>query len=407
MRVLLGFLALLCVAASAPPPVFQSSRGDIRWVTRFPSAGDGWINDIIRLRNGRTLAVGFVNRIDGDTPSDWRALAVELDGRGHVRRQSEYGEGGGIDAFWTAGQARDRSLMFAGFSSRIGAGGIDALVVHTDARGRQRGEISVGEAAYDRFTGMTPAGDGGWIMVGHSVLPETDNRRVLLVKVDAQGREVWRRMFTEGATSGGLYIAPSGDGAFILSGGATEGDNTDVLVMKVDADGRELWRRVVGAPVTSDVNHGLVVRSDGRIVVVGYTQSWGAVGNDIFAMTLSREGEVLSHSVIGGAGDDHAILARADQEGRIWVVGYTKSAGDGDWDVILAALDDGGAFAPGAAIISGAADDNGAAILPLPGGDLLVGGYSASFGSGHADAFLMRIARPDLSQPDPRFTVRD
>src|SRR5262249_22289837 len=153
-----------------------------------------------------------------------------------------------------------------------------------------------------------------------------------------------------------------------------------MLVMKIDNDGRELWRRAVGAPGTSDVNHGLVVRQDGRIVVFGYSQSWGAVDNDLLAVTLSPDGDEISHSVFGGAGDDRPILARIGADDRIWVVGYTKSAGAGDWDVIVAAVEADGKFAPGVALLSGPRDDNGAAILPLANGDLLVGGYSASLG---------------------------
>ena len=254
---------------------------------------------------------------------------------------------------------------------------------------------------------MAPTGNGGWMLVGHSVMPGTERRRVLVAKVDAQCHEIWRRIFIEAETAGGLYIARAPDGNFVLSGVVGESENSDILLMKIDSDGKEIWRHRVGAPGTSDVNHGLVVRADGRIVVFGYTHSWGAVDNDLLAVTLTPDGDLIRHSVFGGQGDDRPILARVGPDGQVWVVGYTKSAGPGsDWDIIVAALDDAGLFEPGVAIISGPLDDNGAAILPLQGGDLMIGGYSASLGGASADAFVMRIARPDLNRADPRFIRR-
>jgi hypothetical protein len=163
---------------------------------------------------------------------------------------------------------------------------------------------------------------------------------------------------------------------------------------------------VLGAPDSAEVNHGLVVRPDGRIVAPGDIAKAGAEEHDLLVVTLSAEGEPLQRSVFGGAQDDRAINARLDASGRIWVIGYTKSAGDGDWDAILTAVDEAGRFEPGVTILSGPSDDNGAAVLPLASGDLLVGGYSASVGDGGSDAFIMRISAPDPSAHDARFRLR-
>jgi uncharacterized delta-60 repeat protein len=403
LRSLFALLILAaCATSPAPPPL--ASTHDIRWFRTFASEGDDWINDFVTLRDGRILAVGFLNRVELE--SDWRALVVDLNADGAIRRQSEYGQGAGVDSFWNAAEAPDGTLAHVGFTTRIGAGGIDAYLVRTIRDGRFLSEHAFGEAQYDRFTDLAPVPGGGWIMVGHSVGPDGMNRRVFIVRANANGEEVWRRIFTERESSGALYIEPTSDDAYVVSGGASQGEDSDLLLLKIDADGNEVWRRVAGAPGSADVNHGLVVRPDGRIVAVGYTASWGAQSYDMFAMSFSPEGELLERSVFGGVEDDRPIGAKLDSNGQVWLVGYTRSAGAGDWDVIIAALDPSGRFLPGAAILSGLRDDNGAAILPLPGGDLLVGGYSTSLSDQREDAFVLRLARPDLSQPHPRFTRR-
>lgn len=403
LRSLLALFALVGCATSAAPPAPLSSTHDIRWFHSFASEGDDWINDFIALRGGRILAVGFLNRVELE--SDWRALAIELTASGVIERQTEYGAGSAVDAFWNAAQSPDGTLAHVGFTTRLGAGGIDAYLVRTTPDGALIGEHAFGEAHYDRFTDLAPVPGGGWIMAGHSVGPD-DNRRVFIMRANAQGEEVWQRILLERESSGALYIEPTPDGAYVISGGASQGDDSDLLLLKIDAEGNELWRRVAGAQESADVNHGLVVRPDGRIVAVGYTASWGAQSYDLFAMTFSPEGELIERSVFGGADDDRPIGARLDPNGDIWLVGYTRSAGSGDWDVIVAALDGDGRFRPGAAIITGPQDDNGTAVLPLPGGDLLVGGYSSSLSAQRQDGFVLRLARPDLSQPHPRFARR-
>lgn len=407
LRPLLLATALTACATTTQTPAHPfATNGDIRWMQTFSSAGDDWINDIVPLRNGNWLAVGFLNRADGSFNSDWRALAAEVDARGRVVRRSEYGEGSGADAFWAAAEDARGDIVQVGFTTRIGAGGIDALFLRTDARGAVLNETAHGEADYDRVTDLAAAPDGGWIMAGHSVEPGSPHRRVMVLKTNAEGREVWRRIFTERESSGALYIEPLPDGGYIVSGGSSLGADADLLLLKIDADGREIWRRRIGAEGTSDVNHGLVVRPDGRIVAVGYTASWGAESYDLFAVTVSPEGELLQRSVFGGAGDDRPILADLDRSGRVWLVGYTRSAGAGDWDVIIAGLDANGVFEPGAAILSTPQDDNGTAIAAMDSGDLLVAGYSTALGGGAQDAFLLRMRRPDLSAADPRFTRR-
>lgn len=402
-RHLLALVALCgCTTAAQEPSPFTSGA-EVRWVRTFASDGDDWINDFVELRDGRILTVGFLNRVRLE--SDWRALAVEMTARGAIVRQSEYGEGAGADAFWNAIEASDGSLAHVGFTTRIGAGDIDALLVRTSREGALIGETSYGETRYDRFTDLAPAPGGGWIMVGHSVGSD-EQRRVFIVRANTDGSEVWRRIIMERQSSGALYIEPTPDGAYVISGGAADGDDSDLLLIKINADGVELWRRVIGAEGTADVNHGLVVRPDGRIVAVGYTASWGAQSNDMFAVTVSPSGDVLQRSVFGGSNDDRAINAKLGDDGRVWIVGYSRSGGAGDWDAIVTALDTRGVFEPGAAILSASRDDNGAAILQLAGGDLLVGGYSDSLSERRQDAFIVRMAQPDLSRPHPSFTRR-
>jgi hypothetical protein len=399
-------LSLACLPArSAGPQPVESpllpSDGSTKvlWQRVFASAADDWINDIVAMRDGTFMAVGYLNR--QDPKSDWRALAVQLRDSGDIVAAREYGAGGGVDAFWSMREADDGKLAFSGFTSRIGGGGIDGWAIVTEKDGAIVKENAYGiGAGYDRFIGLAPAADGGYVFVGHAQpagMP--DVRYMLIVKTDASGIEQWRRVHSGPKSDPALYVEPSGDGGFIISGGYED----DLLVLKIDAQGNELWRKTIGTPGVVDNNHGLVVLPDRRIVVVGYTASWGARSNDMLAAVLSPAGELLKVETFGGADDDRAILARADDQGRVWIVGYTKSAGAGGWDIVVTRLGKEGSFEGGVTTLGTDKDDNGAAIRPLADGSLLIGGYSRSFGHGGEDAFIARISAPQWKRPHPDF----
>lgn len=404
MRFLVLALAGLCIAPGALAQQdlkIGHGEADVGTFVVPSSPGDDWINDIVELSDGGLLAVGFLNRVDGETPSDWRALAAKYAADGEVRWSREIGEGGGLDAFWTAREGSDGAVALAGFTSRIGPGGINAYAAVLSADGETLKENGYGTPGYDRITGLAPAAEG-FIAAGHA--EGLDGRDVMLLGLDPFGAERWRRIFEEGGSNGALYVEPAEDGNFIVTGGTSADGDADMLVMKVDSSGRELWRTLVGEKGTDDINHGLAVLENGRIVIAGYTRSWGAQDRDIVAASLSSDGKVLAVWRLGGAGDDRPTFARAGLNGEVWIVGRTSSAGAGGVDAVVARVMPDGALDKGVLLFGGITEDFGTAIRPLKNGDLLVAGYSMPNSTAHSDAFLVRLALPRLA-PHPSFSA--
>ncbi len=391
---------LLAATNAAPSPVeVRGGAGRIVWSNSYASAGEDWINDIVAMTDGGFLAVGFLNRVDGEAPSDWRALASKFGVDGAVSWTKEFGAGGAIDAFWTARERDDGKIVLGGLTTRIGPGGINAYVAVASANGETLKENGHGAAGYDRITSLAPTA-GGFIGAGHA--EGMDGRDVFLIGLDADGVESWRRVFAEKGSNGALYIEPAGDGDFIVSGGTSPEGMADALVMKVDARGNEIWRRTIGEPQTDDINHGLAVLADGRIALAGYTNSWGAGEHDLMLAVLSADGDILSIETIGGAGDERARLLKADEKGGLWIVGHTASAG-GDQEAILVRADANGRFEEGVAVFGGAGLDVASALLPVPGGDIFIGGYT-SRNDAPPDAYVMRLTDIKLTA-DPAFSV--
>ena len=404
IAVLAAILIAAPLATAGPLPLRVAGDPSVRveWGQVIGTAGDDWINDLVPLRNGNLLGVGFLNRSDGSFNSDWLAVSVELQPDGTIASQRRYGDQGGSDAFWSVVEAADGRRVFGGFTTRIGPGGINGYVLVSRPDGVIVKENGYGGSGYDRFTDLAPTGDG-YLFLGHSQAGGSDKRRVYLLKTDAAGLPLWERVHDATESWGALYIEPAPGGGFVVAGGTARGEDSDMFVMKVDGEGRELWRKRVGTPDWDEVNHGLVVRPDGRIVIVGYTHARGSEINDVVAATLSAEGEVERLERFGGGGDDRAILAKADSAGTIWIVGQTASAGAGGSDLLLTSLDASGAFTGIAVTLGGLADDNGTAVLPLGPDAVLVAGYSRNLAIGAQDAFIARLSRPATGPTNPAF----
>jgi uncharacterized delta-60 repeat protein len=385
--------AITAVAAAGEVRPFEASQGSILWQREFTSPGEDWINELTPLRDGRFLASGYLDRIDGEEASDWRALAVTFDADGNIAWQREHGAGGGIDAYWNGVEAADGRFALTGFTTRIGAGGIDACFSLLTREGWIVKENAYGGAKYDRTTDLAPAADGGFVLAGMTESFGAGKRDILLLKVNSSGIEQWRRIYGEPGNDAALYIESTTDNSFVIAGG-TEGADEDsqILVMKIDSEGRETWRRTIGERDKDDVNHGLALLPDGRIVVTGYSKSWDARDNDVLVALLSPAGEIERIDMIGGADDDRPITPKVDSNGHVWIVGYTKSAGAGGWDVLIVSYAPKSGFRNVFATFGGADDDNGTALQPLADGSVLVAGYSKNLSTPSPDAFVMRVS---------------
>jgi uncharacterized delta-60 repeat protein len=395
-------LGALASAIAAEGRITGPEPDSVLWLQEFSSPGEDWINELTPLADGSFLASGYLGRIDGESASDWRALAVRFETGGNILWQREHGAGGGVDAYWNGVERGDGRIALAGFTTRIGAGGIDAYFSMLTRDGWIVKENAYGGPKYDRATDLAPAADGSYVLAGMTESFGAGKRDLLLLKVDGNGIEQWRRIYGDSGNDAALYVESTSDGGFVIAGG-TEGANEDsqILVMKVDAEGRETWRRTIGAADKEDTNHGLALLPDGRIVVTGYSKSWDARDNDVLAAVLSAAGEIERIDMIGGADDDRPITPKTDSRGTVWIVGYTKSAGAGGWDVLVVSYDPRKGFGDVFATFGGGADDNGTAIQPLPDGSLLVAGYSKNLSTPSPDAFVMRVApfkNPKLPQ---------
>lgn len=101
------------------------------------------------------------------------------------------------------------------------------------------------------------------------------------------------KFYGEEGEQEGVDFVINPDGTIVMVGNTERpGVLSQIYVVKVDANGHELWNRKFGLPDKSDKVKDVELHPDGRIVIVGETEM--AVGNkDVFLGILSQDGLLL------------------------------------------------------------------------------------------------------------------
>lgn len=161
------------------------------------------------------------------------------------------------------------------------------------------------------------------------------------------GGSKWDGAFGVAVDSQGfVYITGDTESSGWLSGGydKTRGGNSDGFVMKFTSTGEHVWSTYIGGSGWDEA-YTVAVDNDGNVYVTGYTESAGWVSggydttfngeSDGFVVKLSSTGQHLWSTYLGGNDDDYGGSLTIDDAGNVYVTGTTESAGwvSGGYDV--------------------------------------------------------------------------
>ncbi len=152
-----------------------------------------------------------------------------------------------------------------------------------------------------------------------------------------------RAMAVATDVEGNVYIAGQTDSADWISGGydtVFKGGGGDGFVMKLSGSGTPLWSTYVGG-TGNDFCTGVAVDGSGNVFATGCTDSVGwtvggygtafnggnSLGGDSFAVKISKDGEHLWSTYVGGGAADYGYGIAVDRAGNAYVGGGTYSAG--------------------------------------------------------------------------------
>jgi len=238
--------------------------------------------------------------------------------------------------------------------------------------------------------------DGGYIVAGVSYSSENMDD-AYLIKTDGTGNSQWTKTYGGPSTDYGRSVQQTNDGGYIITGQKhSSGNYYDVYLIKTDESGSTAWSKTYGG---SDGDWGWSVQqtNDGGYIVAGFTESFGSGELDVYLIRTNENGDTLWTETYGGSGMEYSKSVDQTNDGGYIVAGYADLSGAEDYDVYLIKTDANG-NCQWTKTYGGTAWDKGFSVKQTSDGGYIVAGWTASYGSGSCDVYLIKTDENGNSQ---------
>jgi hypothetical protein len=282
----------------------------------------------------------------------------------------------------------------AGHTASFGAGSDDFWVLKLDGRGNVVWQKTYGGSYADWAHAIAPTFDGGYVVAGSTWSFGAGSGDFWVLKLDGRGNVVWQKTYGGSDIDYAHAIAPTFDGGYVVAGRTASfgaADSFDAWVLKLDGQGNVVWQKTYGGSYTDDA-WAIAPTFDGGYVVAGHTCSskWSSESCDAWVLKLDGSGNVVWQRTYGGTSWDYAQAIVPTFDGGYVVAGYTASFGAGADDAWVLKLDGSGNVV-WQKTYGGSYADWAYAIAPTSDGGYVVAGNTVSFGAGSSDAWVLKL----------------
>jgi predicted secreted protein len=232
----------------------------------------------------------------------------------------------------------------------------------------------------------------GAMLGGLSVIPSPFAEFVNQNRALAQGppKLKWSKTFGGTSDDAGCSVRQTSDGGYVVVGYTSSygAGGDDVWLIKTDSNGDEAWDRTFGE-TSDDMGVSFQQTSDGGYVIAGYTSSYGAGGDDVWVIKTDSDGNEAWDKTFGGTSDDNGVSVQQTSDGGYVIAGYTSSYGAGAGDVWLIKTDSNGNEAWDKTF-GGASEDAAWSVQKTSDSGYVIAGYTSSYGAGGDDVWLIK-----------------
>jgi hypothetical protein len=300
---------------------------------------------------------------------------------------------GGMDADFGWGdlfQTSDGGYAISGDTKSFGAGKKDFWLVKTDVAGNMQWNQTYGGPGREYHTAMCQTSDGGYALVGDTNSSGAGDWDFWLVKTDVAGNMLWNQTYGGPGRETEPGVCQTSDGGYAMAG-YTESfgaGGQDAWLVKTDASGNMEWNQTYGG-TGDDYTYSVVATSDGGYAIAGSTNSFGAGSNDFWLVKTDAVGNMQWNQTYGGVGFEVEMNMIQTLDGGYAMLGLTVSFGVGGGDFWLVKTDSLGNMVWNMTY-GGTGMDFGVHVLQTAEGGYAIIGYTNSFGAGANDFWLVK-----------------
>ena len=251
--------------------------------------------------------------------------------------QKTFGEENYYDECIAVEQTIDDGYILAGMTRYIDEGYRDIYLIKTDINGDMIWRKTYGGTNNDVAKSMQKTADGGYIITGWTISFGEGYEDVYLIKTDDNGNLLWSKTFGGASREKGYSVQQTVDGGYIITGytesfGAV---NEDVYLIKTDGNGDLMWSKTFGG-TGQDIGHSVKQTVDGGYIIAGIRN------NDVYIIKTDNQGDILWTRILGDGNSSSAFSIQQTIDYGYIIVGSTNSFGVGERDVYLIRMNENG-----------------------------------------------------------------
>ncbi len=267
--------------------------GTLDWSQLYGGTEDDIFNYAIPTMDSGYILVGYTNSSAAGAED---ILIIKTDSEGQEEWTNVFG-GPHRDEAKHVQQTVDGGYIVTGWSCSEETGILNVFLLKMDTDGQSEWTTAYDDddnVAIGNYIQQTS--DGGYIVVGDTWV---SNFEVFIMKTDSDGNIRWNNLYGAELFDLGNCIRETPDGGYIIAGSYSINNETDMdlWLLKIDADGEEVWSRIVTGN-RNERAESFDFTPDGGIIAAGYTESFGPGDNDIwlvrFGADISRTDEFIS-----------------------------------------------------------------------------------------------------------------
>ena len=311
--------------------VKATSSGAFDWYSVFGGENADRAYSVTETADGGFLVGGYTLSYGAGGIDGW---VIKTDASGTLVWEKTYG-GSADDVVHSVIQCSDGNYIFCGSTASQGAGMRDAWLVKADTNGNIIWEKTYGDAQENHGRRVIQVSDGGYAIAGG-----TTNRGgdldMWIIKTDSSGNLVWESSPGGSDDDFAWAIAEALDGGFIVTGRTVSfsAGGNDLWLVKTDNTCAVEWDEAYGG-VGNEYGRSVIVMPDSGYVLSGWTSTWGAGDLDIYLLRTDDAGTLIWDFFLGGTSLDAAEEVVRTADGGYVIFGYTDNWGAGGNDYWL------------------------------------------------------------------------
>ena len=272
---------------------------------------------------------------------------IKVDSSGSVQWEKTFG-GPRNDKARAVQETLDGGYVLFGDSDSFGSVTFqqDMYVIKLDVNGDKQWETVIGGDYTEWTWGGLQTSDGGYAVIGdtRSYSNPLGWADVYLVKLDANGVQLWDQTYGDVSLDTGRSIIQTSDDGFVIAGEAyPSGSNAyKAYLIKTDPLGAMQWSQVYGLPFQDTVARCVKEIPGGGFIIAGEQNTISGTDKDGYLLRVDALGVPQWEKTYGGTSPEYIYSVSLTSDGGYVLAGRTLSYGAGNYDAFLIKLNSDG-----------------------------------------------------------------